>query len=95
MGSEKIKYFVNYGTGAGNFSMFADDIQEVMDAAVENIAYTGSGVYIYDCDYDCEDRPVAVLPWYGCPYDGPEDEENGEVFIKFGDFGYYGHWQYE
>ena len=74
------KYYVDFGTGAGNKGF--DSLKEAMEYAEENCSYTQESIKILE---DGEQR--AVLPWYGV-----KAEEDDEVIVNFGDFGFYGSW---
>ena len=74
------KYFIDYGTGAGN--EWSDTIEEAMRLAEEGLSYTLQPVTIYN-----EGEEVARLPWFGI-----DPEEDEVVTSKFGSHGYYGEW---
>lgn len=80
------KYYVDYGTGAGNF-IFEGSLEEAMKLADEGLAYTQSSVVIKD--YDTHED-VAMRRWYGVPPD--DNAENNEFIIGFGNLGYYDDW---
>lgn len=77
-----MKYYVNYGTGAGNEDV-EGTLEDAMKIAEEGLAYTQQSVSIEDE----EGKVVARLPWYGVA-----PEENDVVTCQFGDFGFYGEW---
>lgn len=74
------KYYVDFGTGVGGKN--ADTLDEAMEIAVEGTTYTQLDVTIYK-----DGAEVARLPWWGVR---PEEED--EVTVRFGDFGFYGEW---
>lgn len=78
-----MKYFINYGTGAGDESVEGalDDARKV---AENNLCYTQKDVRIEDENGNI----VARLPWWGVV-----PEEDDEVVCRFGDSGFYGAWQ--
>lgn len=77
-----MKYYVNYGTGAGNEEINGT-LEEAMKVAEEGLSYTQQTVCIQnECGED-----VARLPWYGV-----RPEEDDVVTAQFGDFGFYGEW---
>lgn len=80
------KYYVDYGTEAGNF-VVEGSLKEAMKRADEGIAYTQNSVVIKDCDTH---EDVAMRQWYGVPPD--KNTENSEFIIGFGNFGYYDDW---
>lgn len=77
-----MKYYVNYGTGAGN-EYVEGTLEEAMKVAEDGLAYTQQSVSIEDED----GKAVAQLPWYGVA-----PEEDDVVTCQFGDFGFYGEW---
>ena len=76
------KYFVDFGTGAGNF--YADTIEEAQERADKEAEYTQESIVIY-----CGDKEVSRRQWYGTEYDEEVPEENP---ITFGSFGFYADW---
>lgn len=77
-----MRYYINYGTGAGN-EYVEGTIDDAKKAAEDGLAYTQTDVKIQT--EDGED--VAVLNWYGV-----SPEENDVVTARFGDYGFYGEW---
>lgn len=77
-----MKYYVNYGTGAGNRTV-EGSLEEAMQVAEDGLTYTQQSVHIQNEDGD----EVAWLPWYGV---APEEED--VVTCRFGDSGFYGEW---
>lgn len=77
-----MKYYVNYGTGAGD-EVVDGTIDEAKKVAEDGIAYTQTDIKIQTE----EGEDVAVLPWYGVA-----PEEDDVVTARFGDFGFYGEW---
>lgn len=78
------KYYINYGTGAGN--EWADSLEEAMELAEKNCCYTQCSIYIQDED----GNKVKKSNWCGVKYDPNEDPD--EPMAVFGDFGYYAAW---
>lgn len=85
------KYYINYGTGAGNFEV-EGTLEQAMKEAENGVAYTQKSVRI---EITIEDeygnkfpRTIAVLPWYEY-----EPEENEKVTCQFDEFGFYGEWE--
>lgn len=89
-----MKYFVDYGTGAGNFE-FEGTLEEAKKKAEEGICYTQSNVTIYDAEMmskaftseDVDRAAVAVLRWVGVPA-----TEDDDVVADYGNFGFYSGW---
>jgi hypothetical protein len=79
-----MKYYINYGTGAGNRAIESDDMDMVKNEADEGIAYTQTSVLIADDD----GNEITTRTWVGCE-SGIEDQEEP---IQFGSFGYYTDW---
>lgn len=77
-----MKYYVNYGTGAGN-EYVEGTLDDAKKVAEDGLAYTQTDVKIQT--EDGED--VAVLPWYGVV-----PEEDDVITASFGDFGFYEEW---
>jgi hypothetical protein len=74
------KYYIYYGTGAGN-EWVTGTLEEAKQAAVEGVHYTQTDVVILE---DGEEE-VARLVWYGYP----REVDDIEVVIDFGGFGFY------
>lgn len=77
------KYYINYGTGAGN-EYIKGTLEEAKKVAEDGLAYTQTDVKIQT--EDGED--VAALNWYGV-----QPEEDDVVTARFGDRGFYGEWR--
>lgn len=77
-----MRYYINYGTGAGN-EYIDGTLDEAKKAAEDGLAYTQADVKIQT--EDGED--VAVLNWYGV-----KAEDDDVVTAQFGDYGFYGEW---
>ena len=73
-------YEVDYGTGAGN-DYDIPTLDEAIETARQGAAYTQCGITIRDHRGD----EVRYFPWCGYPAD-----EDAEVFVDFGDFGFFG-----
>lgn len=80
---EKNTYYIDYGTGAGNFE-FIGTLEEAMEEAAERLCYTQLPVTISVND----EYEIACLPWYDV-----EPSEDDVVTASFGDFGFYGEWR--
>lgn len=76
------RYFVNYGTGAGN-EWVSGTLEDAKNIAEGGAAYTQTDIRIQS--ENGED--VAVLNWYGVV---PSDDDI--VTVRFGDYGFYGDW---
>lgn len=81
---EKNTYYIDYGTGAGNFE-FTGTLEEAMEEANKGLCYTQVPVSISIKD-GCND--IAYLPWYGI-----EASEDDVITASFGKFGFYGEWR--
>lgn len=77
-----MRYYINYGTGAGD-EYIDGTLEEAKKVAEDGLAYTQEDVKIQTEEGDV----VAVLRWYGVK---PEDDD--VVTAKFGDYGFYGEW---
>ena len=75
------KYYIDYGTGAGN-EWVTGTLEEAKQAAVEGVSYTQTDVVILE-----DGEEVARLVWCGCPRD--PDDDDIEVVVDFGGFGFY------
>lgn len=78
------KYYINYGTGAGN--EWADSLEEAMQMAEKNCAYTQRSITIEDEKHD----EIMKSLWIPVAYNPEEDPD--EPMANFGDFGYYAAW---
>ncbi len=78
-----MKYYINYGTGAGNEEV-EGTIQNAMKVAEDGLAYTQMPVVIFDES----GQEVAILPWWGV-----QPGEDDIVTAAFGEFGFYGTWE--
>jgi len=81
-GGNIMKYFIDYGTGAGN-RMMEGTLEEAMAAAEKGLAHTQVNVTIYDENT----TEIARLPWWGVA-----PEEDDIVTSQFGN-GFFGEWQ--
>lgn len=77
-----MKYYVNYGTGAGN-EWVDGTLNEAMKVAEDGLSYTQQSVSIVDEGGNV----VANLPWWGVA-----PGEDDFVTCRFGDYGFYGEW---
>ncbi len=77
-----MKYYINYGTGAGN-ELVEGTLDEAKKVAEDGLAYTQTDIRIQTE----HGEDVAVLNWYGVT-----PNEDDVVTAKFGDFGFYGEW---
>lgn len=77
-----MRYYVNYGTGAGN-EYVDGSLEDAKKVAQEGLAYTQTDVKIQTE----EGEDVAVLSWYGV-----QPKEDDVVIAKFGDYGFYSDW---
>ena len=84
--SDVQQYYINYGTGAGNFHIVGT-LEQAQEAADESAAYTQSNIYIQDS----EGNDIVTRHWWGCINNN--DIEDCDNPIQFGKFGYYGDWQ--
>ena len=80
-----MKYYVNFNTGAGNYSIEMQ-LESLKDQVVSELSYTQCSVTIEDED----GNEIACLPWYGV-----EPDEEDIVTAQFGTFGFYGDWRLE
>ena len=77
------RYFVDFGTGAGN--SYHNTIDEAKQAAEASMAYTGENIAIIDTDTD---TLVSIAHWWGV-----EPDEDAQILCQFGSFGYYEIWE--
>ncbi|MBR1373506.1 hypothetical protein IJ556_03535, partial [bacterium] len=82
---KNMKYYIQYGTGAGDFYSDSDDLNRAMTEADNNAAYTQCDIKIMHGD-----KLVAIRSWNGCAFDSEVSDETD--IIDFGSFGYYGEW---
>ena len=75
----KNKYYIDYGTGAGN-EWVEGTLEDAQKTAAEGVNYTQTDAVILE-----DDEEVARLAWCGFP----PDDDDIEVVADFGDFGYY------
>jgi len=73
------KYYIDYGTGAGN-EWVTGTMEDAKKVAAESVTYTQTDVVILE-----DGDEVARLVWYGCP----PDKDGVEVVKSFGNFGFY------
>lgn len=81
------KYYVNYGTGAGN-EWVEGTLDEVMAIADNGATYTQADIKIMDEN----DNLIAIRRWWGVKFDPEESDCSEDEIISFGDFGYYDAW---
>lgn len=77
-----MKYFINYGTGAGN-EYVEGTLDEAKKVAEDGLSYTQTDVKVQTEDGD----DVAILKWYGV-----QPNEDDVVTAQFGDYGFYSEW---
>lgn len=80
-------YYVNYHTGAGDYTATTDDLDALLDNVDSGLAYTQQPVTVHADDIDGD--VVARRPWWGC-LDGIDECESP---VQFGTLGYYGDWE--
>lgn len=80
---KNMKYFINYGTGAGNFEI-EGTLADAKRAADEVIMYTQRNVTI-----EKDEETVSQRTWYGCEATVEDREED---IIDYGTFGFYSEW---
>lgn len=83
-GEKTMKYFINYGTGAGN-EWVEGTLEDAKQIADQGTSYPGCSVSIYDENMEF----VCKRKWWGC-LTGIEDCVNP---IQFGSFGFYDDWR--
>lgn len=81
-----MKYFIDYGTGAGN-EWVSGTLADAKAVADDGARYTQCSIMI--CNEDLE--PVGGRMWIGRSHDPDTDPDTDP--IEFGAFGYYGDWQ--
>ena len=90
------KYFIDYGTGAGN-EYVTGELKAAKKVADEGACYTQTSISIYSVDDEGNHskNPVASRTWYSVPFD-PDLYEDGEdaYIIKFGNE-YFDEWTEE
>lgn len=79
------KFVINYHTGVKN-EVTANDLEDVKQIALEGISYTQENVSIEDS----EGNVLTVARWYGVV-----PEEDDQVLVQIGDFGFYQLWEDE
>lgn len=77
-----MKYFINYGTGAGN-EYVEGTLDEAKKVAEDGLSYTQTDVKVQTEDGD----DVAILKWYGV-----QPGEDDIITAQFGDYGFYSEW---
>lgn len=82
------KYYIDYGTGAGN-EWVEGSLEEAMEQADKGAAYTQTSYGIQDENGE----EIASRRWWGVAFDPKATEETEDEIIDFGKFGYYGAWQ--
>jgi len=80
-----MKYFINYGTGAGNFEV-EGTLEDAKREADKGIAYTQHSVAIEDDPYE---NVIAQRNWIGC--EATDEDREGDI-IEYGSFGFYSPW---
>lgn len=78
-----MKYYINYGTGAGNEWM-EGTLEEAKQTADQEISYTECSVSIYDENMNF----VCKRKWYDCLTDIDDCIDP----IQFGDYGFFDDW---
>ena len=73
------RYYIDYGTGAGN-EWVTGTLEDAKQTAAKNVAYTQTDVVILEGG-----KEVARLVW--CDF--PRDDDDIEVVVDFGGFGFY------
>ena len=81
------KYYIDYGTGAGN-EYVEGTLEQAQQTANQGASYTGENIKIIISD----EHLVCSRKWYGVPFDVELYEDAADV-IPFGNFGYYDEWQ--
>lgn len=79
-----MKYYINYHTGAGNFS-FEGSLEEAKEEARKGIAYTQAEVTIEDEETG---EIISESRWYGV-----EPSEDDEILEQYDKFGFYENWR--
>lgn len=77
------KYYINYGTGAGNFEI-EGTLADAKRAADDVIMYTQRNVTI-----EKDGETVSQRTWYGCEATVEDREKD---VIDYGTFGFYSEW---
>lgn len=91
------KYYIDYGTGAGN-EVVEGSIGDAQERADTGACYTQCSITIYEVDEQAKLlMPIYQRDWCGVAFDEEqaelyEDGENADV-LDYGDFGYYAPWQ--
>ena len=78
-----MKYYINYGTGAGNFEV-EGTLEDAKIEADKSIAYTQCSVAI-----EKDGETVSQRRWIGCE---ATDDDREEDIIEYGSFGFYTEW---
>ena len=76
------KYYVDYGTGAGNEWLDAETLEDAKIEVEEGVRYTQTDAVVLEGGKNGEE--IARLCWYGC---SPNEED--EVAVSYGNFGFY------
>lgn len=82
-----MKFFIKYGTGAGDFD-FSGTLEEAKAKADAGSAYTQRDYYIENENGE----EICRRNWCGVPYDPEVTEETEDEVIQFGSFGHYTAW---
>lgn len=81
-------FYIDFGTGVGNIEFFGE-LEDALDVADDNAAYTQQDICITDDDGDCWVRFWVSIPW---------SKDTGfakDEIINYGKFGYYAPWEYQ
>lgn len=81
------KYYIDYGTGAGN-EYVEGTLEQAQQVANKGASYTGEDIMILIPD----EYLVCSRKWYGVPFDVQLYDDTSDV-ILFGNLGYYDEWQ--
>ena len=86
-------YYVDFGTGAGNF--YEETLESAMEKADDGAGYTQQDINIFEVDDqdNISENPIMYRKWWGYQYQ--QEEEPYEKPICFGSFGFYGDWEGE
>lgn len=88
-----MKYYINYGTGAGN-EVVEGTLEDAKRVADDGAEYTQQDIVIHDYekyfDYSEINSEITRRCWYGVELD--EEIEDVDECICFGNFGYYAPW---
>lgn len=82
-----MKYSINGNTGAGNYTIIADDLETAQRSADEGACYTQQPVTIHDAETM---EVICYRRWWSTAY-APEIDDCINP-IEFGSFGFYDDW---